>query len=260
VGAVVDSDFGPIVCDPHVRHVSRQLLKWGHYNPDEARKYQDLLQQSSTALIIGSHIGALTLQLAANVDKLTCIEANPRNYELLKLNVAMQNLSSKVCCVNVAVAERTGSVEFLCSRDNTGGSKIKPKHLDVDFRYDQPEPIQVATISLDTFFSRESFDFILMDIEGSEFAAIRGGQDLLQRCKIFSVEFVPRHVERVAGVSICDFAITLLSLDFDYVEFPGCGIKGDPREILLSTLLSIRDRDGYEDGIIFTRADKGIDL
>jgi hypothetical protein len=102
-------------------------------------------------------------------------------------------------------------------------------------------------------FSGESFDFILMDIEGSEFAAIHGGRDLLQRCKIFVVEFVPRHIERVAGVSINDFAATLLFLDFDYVEFPSFGIKGDPREILLSTLLSIRDRDGYEDGVIFTR-------
>jgi FkbM family methyltransferase len=150
VGVVVDSDFGPIVCDPHDRHVSRQLLKWGHYNPDEARKYQDLLQQSSTALVIGSHIGALALQLAASVDKLTCIEANPRNYDLLKLNVAMQDLSSKVGCVNVAVAEQTGSVEFLCSKDNTGGEQNKAEHLDVDFRYDQPESIQVATIPLDT--------------------------------------------------------------------------------------------------------------
>lgn len=253
MGVVVDSDFGPIVCDPNDRHVSRQLLKWRHYNPDEARKYQDLLQQSSTALVIGSHIGALALQLAVSVDKLTCVEANPCNHNLLKLNVAMANLSSKVNCVNVAVAEQTGSVEFLCSKDNTGGSKIKPQHFDVDFRYDQPELIQVATTTLDTLFSGNCFDFILMDIEGSEFAAIRGGRDLLSRCRAFVVEFVPRHVERVAGVSINDFAATLLSLDFDYVEFPSFGIKGDPREILLSTLLLIRDRGGFEDGVIFTR-------
>lgn len=253
MGVVVDSDFGLIVCDPNDRHVSRQLLKWRHYNPDEARKYQVLLKQTSTALVIGSHIGALALQLAASVDKLTCVEANPFNYDLLKLNVAMQNLSSKVNCVNVAVAEQAGLVEFVCSKDNTGGSKVKPKHFDVDFRYDQPESIEVTTISLDTLFIGKSFDFILMDIEGSEFAAIRGGRDLLLRCRAFVVEFVPRHVERVAGVSINDFAATLLSLDFDCVEFPGYGIKGDPHEILLSTLLLIRDRGGYEDGVIFTR-------
>ena len=77
-----------------------------------------------------------------------------------------KNLSSRVSCVNVAVAEQTGSVEFLCSKDNTGGSKIKPEHLDVDFRYDQPESIEDATMPLDTLFSGKSFDFILMDIEG----------------------------------------------------------------------------------------------
>ena len=89
----------------------------------------------------------------------------------------------------------------------------------------------------------------------SEFAISRGSLDLLQRCNIFAVEFVPRHVECVAGASISDFATTLLSLTSDYVEFPEFGIKGDPREILLPTLQLIRDRDGYEDGIIFTRAD-----
>lgn len=141
VGVVVDSDFGPIVCEQNDRHVSRKLLKWGHHNPDEPRKYKDLLQESSTALVIDSHIEALAPQVAANVDNLTCIEANPRNYDFLKLNVAMQNLSNKVCCVNVAIAESSGSVEFLCSRDNTGGSKIKPAHLDVDFRYDRPESV-----------------------------------------------------------------------------------------------------------------------
>lgn len=194
MGVVVNSDFGSIVCDLNDRHVSRQLLKWRHYNSDEARKYQDLLQRSSTALVIGSHIGALALQLVASVDKLTCVEANPCNYDLLKLNVAMQNLSSKISCINVAVAEQAGLVEFLCSKDDTGGSKIKPEHFDVDFRYDQPESIQVATTPLDTLLSGNCFDFILMDIEGSEFAAIRGGRDLLSRCRTFVVEFVPRRV------------------------------------------------------------------
>ncbi len=72
-----------------------------------------------------------------------------------------------------------------------------------------------------------------MDIEGSQFAAIRGGRDLLYRCRTFVVEFVPRYIERVAGVSIAEFAATLLSLNSDSVEFLSCGVKGDPNEIFL---------------------------
>ncbi len=62
----------------------------------------------------------LALQLAANVDKLTCIEANPRNYDLLKLNMATQNSSNKVCCVNVAIAESIGQLNSSFTRRHRG--------------------------------------------------------------------------------------------------------------------------------------------
>jgi len=73
---------------------------------------------------------------------------------------------------------RTKSTSFFfCSVDNSGGSKVQPAFQDINFVYDNPELISVPGISLDSEYSGHTFDFILMDIEGSEFNAILGGKE-----------------------------------------------------------------------------------
>ena len=66
---------------------------------------------------------------------------------------------------------------FFCSVDNSGGSKVQPAFQDINFVYDNPELISVPGISLDSEYADHTFDFILMDIEGSEFNAILGGKE-----------------------------------------------------------------------------------
>ena len=106
---------------------------------------------------------------------------------------------------------------------------------------------------MDSEYSDHTFDFILMDIESSEFNAILGGKELLRRCSVFVVEFVPNHLERVSNRSINDLSQLLLELDFDEVYFPTLQLRGDPEQCLLASLLSIADSKSFEDGIIFKR-------
>lgn len=253
LGVVVDTTFGPMICDPTDGHVSRQLLKWGHYNPEETNLYRDKIAGLNSALIIGAHIGSVALQLADCVDEIVCIEANPSTYLVLKNNVQLQGRADKIRCFNIAASDRPEYVPFLCNFENSGGSKICPEIMDDEFLYDQPKTVAVKGESLDSFFDSLIFDFILMDIEGSEFRAIRGGINLLQRCKVFVVEFVPKHIERVAGVSVDEFASLLLSLAFDRVEFPSLGVSGDPEDLLVKSMRAIKDSGRFEDGVIFYR-------
>ena len=83
-GVVVETEFGPLICDPCDGHVSRQLLKWGRYNPVEAKLYREAAAGLNSALFVGSHIGALAFQLEDCFDDVMCIEANPATYEILK--------------------------------------------------------------------------------------------------------------------------------------------------------------------------------
>ena len=149
---------------------------------------------------------------------------------------------------------RTKSTSFFfCSVDNSGGSKVQPAFKDINFVYDNLELISVPGISLDSEYSDHTFDFIFMDIEGSEFNAILGGKELLRRCSVFVVEFVPNHLERVANRSINEFSQLLLELEFDEVYIPRLQLRGDPQQCLLASMLSIADSKSIEDGIIFKR-------
>jgi hypothetical protein len=76
------------------------------------------------------------------------------------------------------------------------------------YNYDNPETIQVEGDSLDTLknrYSLEQPDCIIMDIEGSEFLALKGAPECLTAAKLLYIEFVPHHLDNVAGVSIDEF-------------------------------------------------------
>ena len=250
---IVETEFGPMACDPLDSHVSRQLIKWGHYNPDEVAKYREASDGLDSALIIGSHIGSLAIQLADSFQSMLCFEANPDTHRRLEYNIRLNRLGNVVSTRCLAVCERNQSVSFLCGVDNSGGSKVKPAFQDTNFVYDNPKLISVPGIALDAEYPSQIFDFILMDIEGSEFNAILGGKEILKRCSVFVMEFVPNHLERVSNRSINELCHLLLELAFDEVYFPRLRFRGDPRQCLLTTLLSIAESKNFEDGIIFKR-------
>jgi len=228
-------------------------MKWGRYNPDEVQRYKKNASGLSTALIVGSHIGALVFQLEECFDEMVCVEANPITHDLLTKNILMRGLGDKIQCLNVAISDRDSLIPFLCNTENSGGSKIEPVYSDVDYTYDRPELLMIQAACLDALYSDRTFDFILMDIEGGEVNAIAGGHELIKRSSVFVVEYVPNHIKRVANKSITEFADALLELRFDFVELPSLGIKGAPHECLLPSLIEIDRVGGYEDGIIFTR-------
>lgn len=250
---IIETEFGPMACDPLDSHVSRQLMKWGHYNPKEVANYKEVSNGMDSALIIGSHIGSLAIQLADSFQSILCLEANPSTYRRLEFNVSLNRLGDILNTRCAAVCERNQPVSFFCSVDNSGGSKIQPVFQDINFVYDNPDLISVPGISLDSEYYDQTFDFILMDIEGSEFNAILGGKELLRRCSVFVVEFVPNHLERVANRSIPELSQLLLELEFDEVYFPRFGLGGDPKQCLLTTLQAIADSKSFEDGIVFKR-------
>jgi FkbM family methyltransferase len=253
LGVLVDTEFGPIICDPTDGHVSRQLLKWGRYNPDEIKLYRNIVSGYGSALIVGSHIGAAAFQLTECFDELVCIEANPATYGLLRKNILIRGMDHKMSCLNVAACNQDAPIPYLCNTENSGGSKIEPVFKDINYIYDSPKSLTVPGVRMDTIWPDKTFEFILMDIEGGEFNAILGGSQLIDRCSVFAVEYVPDHIKRVANKSIEEFAEVLIQRRFDSVEFPSLGIKGVPDDSLLPTLIEIDRLGRHEDAIIFKR-------
>ena len=88
---------------------------------------------------------------------------------------------------------------------NSGGSKRVPVNNHYMYTYDNPEVIDVEAHSLDNYLSNTSFDLVLIDIEGSEYFAMRGMKEILTNTKTLIVEFLPHHITNVAGIRLTDF-------------------------------------------------------
>ena len=91
------------------------------------------LSKTDIVLDVGANIGAFTLKVAPKVKHVIAIEPEPNNFELLKKNVNVNNLSN-ITLVNYAVSDKEETVYF----NTTGGSAkvadqgiaVKAKPLD----------------------------------------------------------------------------------------------------------------------------------
>jgi len=198
-GVAVRAESGAYIIDPADAGVGKQLLTTGEYNRDEIEKIATFLFPQSKVPVVGAHIGSLVIPLSRRCKSLTAIEANPRTFELLNLNLRL-NGCSNVEVFSVAASDRAGEIEFLINRENSGGSKRRPLREKPEYVYDAPEIRKVSSVPLDELLTGREFDLILLDIEGSEYFALQGMTRLLASAKHLIVEFRPEHLKNIAGL------------------------------------------------------------
>ena len=89
-----------------------------------------------------------------------------------------------------------------------------------------------------------------MDIEGSEYFAMKGMEKILSNCKTLVVEFLPHHLKNVAGIDVDTF-LSVLPGHFTAFELPDNKEKHNISEVK-TILQNMYDSNIGEDGIIFT--------
>jgi FkbM family methyltransferase len=153
-------------------------LSLGYAQGEYGETYRRLLETTYRAigprgrvLDLGGHIGSFALAAAALGYEVVTIEASPRNANLL-LRSAAVNGFERLRVIHAAVADRPGTLRFHVAgpyghvvRD--GGSGIEVRAARVDDLLDE--------------LGWERPDFIKLDVEGSEIAAIRGMRRRLSR-------------------------------------------------------------------------------
>ena len=248
---VVATDNGLFAVDPEDYGVGRQLRMFGKYGVEEMERLKPRLGTDCRVLVVGAHIGTLAIPLARLSREVVAIEANPASFELLVTNIAL-NAAANCRAINIAASDRDETIEFLLSRANSGGSKRTPKTRKYMYYYDRPQTIPVHADGLDNFLKDETFDVIVMDIEGSEYFALRGMQNLLAKCALLVVEFVPHHLKNVSGATVEQF-LSVITPHFSRVTIPS-------RNAVLTTsecvgqLQDMYDREQDDSGILFEKA------
>lgn len=244
---ITQSSNGLFAVDPEDLEVGEKLRKGG-FGLDEIERIKSLISDDSRVLIVGSHIGSLVIPISRHCKEVVAIEANPKTYELLSLNLRLNNIEN-VVSHNIAASEKTEIITFFLNTVNSGGSKRAPKQSHFMYEYDSPERVEIQAHALDTHLSNHAFDLVLMDIEGSEFFALKGMPKILQECKSLIVEFLPHHLRNVAGVDAQTF-LQQIPERFTKVTIPSQNVTLSREEAQAFLLKMFRDEKG-DDGLIF---------
>jgi FkbM family methyltransferase len=249
-GVLVQSRNGNFLIGVGDQKIGRHLAYKGEYATDELNRLLSVLSQDSTLLVVGSHIGTLIVEASRHCRRAIAIEANPETFHFLELNLLINNRTN-VQCFNVAASDRNETIPFVLNIVNSGGSKRLPKRHAFRYFYDSPTVVDVDAVPLDVLLRDESPDVILMDIEGSEYFALRGMPRILSGARVLILEFIPNHLKDVSGVTVEQFASTL-SPYFQMLEIPSKALKVQ-REDFQGVLQEMYNANESDFGVIFTK-------
>lgn len=247
---IVKSKQGLYAVDLEDQGVGRRLLWSGGYGHRELSRLLPKLREDDRVLILGTHIGSVAIPIAQHVKELVGFEANPNTYQLLSVNLLLNKVEN--CRVyNLAVSDKKETLSFMLSRHSSGGSKRVPaKHM-AEYELDKPQVVSVDAVALDQYLPGEAFDVILMDIEGSEYFALKGMTSILQKARLLQIEFLPHHLEYVSNISVEDF-VSVIEPHFDSLFIPSKNINV-PKSHFLTTLKGLYDRDEGDEALLFSK-------
>jgi FkbM family methyltransferase len=159
--------------------VTQQLVKGSI--PDEDEQIVELVlklaRPGGVVLDLGAHLGAISLSVAAAKYQVIAVEASSENAASLEASVSRNRLD-QMQVVWAAVSDHSGTLEFL---EEGPFGHVAASELTGDNRL---ASTKVPAVTIDELLSEkgvERVDFIKMDVEGSEVAAVRGMKRLLSR-------------------------------------------------------------------------------
>jgi FkbM family methyltransferase len=221
-GIVYNTANGMFMSSPADMVINHKLGYNGQYEIDKIYHLMSLVNEKSVIYVLGAHLGTLLVPLSKKVKKIYGFEANPDTFFYLKNNLSLNKIDNAEI-FNCGVYNEQGHFPFYQNEVNTGGSKIKPVNDDFVYNYDNPILMMVETVCLDDFQIKHNIpfpDMMIVDIEGSEYAALSKAQNSLNHCKYLYIEFVPHHLTNVANITVETF-LSIITPYFDRMKITG---------------------------------------
>lgn len=213
---------------PH-DYASYGIYFYGDYDPAMTMLLKAYIRESSTCWDVGTERGWFSLLMAKAVGptgRVDAFEAFPPNFARLCDNLALNGFAW-VQAHNVAVSSRSGRMWFVPPSDNVthnmgylndcGGVGYLTQNA-------QPGAIDVKTTTLDEHASEagtSSLDFIKIDVEGAEVAALQGARETIRRFRPKMAVEYNRETALRAGTSMEELDELLDSYGYDRFIFSG---------------------------------------
>ncbi len=247
---IVRTENGLFSVDQSDLTVGWKLRRNAQYGVDELRWLSLYIIENTRVLVVGAHIGSLAIPISRSCKEVVAVEANPHTFQLLSQNILLNQVKNCIP-VNVAASDKTETISFLINKVNSGGSKRVPVRKDQIYYYDRPAEIKIPAYSLDEFLPDREFDVIIMDIEGSEYFALKGMQRILAYAKVLAIEFLPHHLKNVSAVTVESF-LSVISPHYTTLIIPSKN-KTVSSSDFLSTLTAMFNSNQEEDMILFLK-------
>lgn len=156
-------------------------------------------------LEIGANIGTQTLYFlrSGRFDRVVSLEPDPRNLELLRLNIQINGLTDQVQVIAAAAGAKIENLTLRRDAGNSGGATLRTEGLP----YAVDSEIVVPVVTIDQLVRRGDIDpemigLIWMDAEGFEDEILSACSSLLSRRTPMAFEFTPGFYDDEKRLSI----------------------------------------------------------
>ena len=168
---------------------------------EKALKFINQKKKIKTIYDIGANIGVICIPAVKRglVENAFAVEPEKKNFELLKLNISLNNLDSKIISYNYALSNKDDAiVKMELAPDNSGDHRIKNE---VNFNIhgeEEREIVEVKTKKFDSLFKNiDSLnDLIWIDTQGFEPIILSGAKNLIESKATIVIEFWPYALKR----------------------------------------------------------------
>jgi FkbM family methyltransferase len=174
--------------------ISKSLRIYGEWAEHELSILRSFISTGATVIDVGANIGTHTLPFSRWVGsgRVISVEAQPAICEILRLN-CRQNGCANVEVVSAICGEKRRHVKFrpdYTSDENFGGISFADAQSDTRLalrrwldRLRSSVATSIPVTTLDNLSRGRRVSFIKLDIEGMELDALRGGRELIVRCR-----------------------------------------------------------------------------
>jgi FkbM family methyltransferase len=222
--------------DP-VMDLQHTIFWTGEYDAATITRMERLLKADSVVVDVGANIGGYAIQLARRLSgggRLVAIEPVPANVQRLRQNVEANGLTAVVEIINAAVGDHEGIVHL---RGKTGCEGLAGNAVVADVGV----PASLTTIdAVAESLGLQRCDLMKLDIEGSEFNALRGAERLLRRFRPVLYLELNAHWMRHFGWTIRDLQDYLVPFGYELTNEVGRHLQADHETSLESAWARLR--------------------
>ena len=168
----------------------------GVYGELDTKIIREEIHEGDIVIDVGANIGYYTLifaQLVGSSGKVFAFEPEPKNFEILRKNIEINNYQNIIAEQKI-VSDESGMTKLFIAEQGIVGHRINQQKSSQKF-------IEVESIILDNYIKKLNLDnkinFIKIDVEGSEPKVLEGAKEIMQKSnqlKIFT-EFNREAVE-----------------------------------------------------------------